>query len=108
MNKEVLVMCGSLVMQAVKEHDVRLLPVDSRDERYLSVLSAIVMITARNGGRFHRLILTASGGPFRHTDIDQLGSVMPPHEALNHPKWEMGSKISIDSATHDEQGIGSH
>ncbi len=102
-NKEVLVMCGSLVMQAVKEHDVRLLPVDSE----MSAIFQCLCDCDDNGkkrGEIHRLILTASGGPFRHTDIDQLGSVMP-HEALNHPKWEMGSKISIDSATMMNKGL---
>ena len=102
-NKEVLVMCGSLVMQAVKEHDVRLLPVDSE----MSAIFQCLCDCDDNGkkrGEIHRLILTASGGPFRHTDIDQLDSVMP-HEALNHPKWEMGSKISIDSATMMNKGL---
>lgn len=102
-NKEVLVMCGSLVMQAVKEHDVRLLPVDSE-------MSAIFQCLCdcddnrRERGDIHRLILTASGGPFRHTDMDELDSVIP-REALNHPKWEMGSKISIDSATMMNKGL---
>lgn len=102
-NKEVLVMCGSLVMQAVKEHDVRLLPVDSEMSAIFQCLS-----DCEEGNRkradVHRLILTASGGPFRHTDVDQLDSVIP-QEALNHPKWDMGSKISIDSATMMNKGL---
>ena len=102
-NKEVLVMCGSLVMQAVKEHNVRLLPVDSE-------MSAIFQClcdreeNSRKQGDIHRLILTASGGPFHNTDVDQLDSVIP-QEALNHPKWNMGSKISIDSATMLNKGL---
>ena len=102
-NKEVLVMCGSLVMQAVKEHDVRLLPVDSEMSAIFQCLSDCEE-NSRKRSDIHRLILTASGGPFRHTDIDELDSVIP-QEALNHPKWEMGSKISIDSATMMNKGL---
>ncbi|MDE0042767.1 MAG: 1-deoxy-D-xylulose-5-phosphate reductoisomerase [Candidatus Poribacteria bacterium] len=102
-NKEVLVMCGSLVMQAVKENDVRLLPVDSEMSAIFQCLSDCEE-KSRNRDEVHRLILTASGGPFRHTDIDELGSVIP-QEALNHPKWNMGSKISIDSATMLNKGL---
>ena len=102
-NKEVLVMCGSLVMQAVKEHDVRLLPVDSE----MSAIFQCLSDCEENSGKrddIHRLILTASGGPFRHTDLDELDTVIP-QEALNHPKWDMGSKISIDSATMLNKGL---
>ena len=102
-NKEVLVMCGSLVMQAVNEHDVRLLPVDSEMSAIFQCLSDY----DENSGKrddIHRLILTASGGPFRHTDLDELDTVIP-QEALNHPKWKMGSKISIDSATMLNKGL---
>ena len=102
-NKEVLVMCGSLVMQTVKENDVRLLPVDSEMSAIFQCLSDCEE-NNRNRDEVHRLILTASGGPFRHTDIDELGSVIP-QQALNHPKWNMGSKISIDSATMLNKGL---
>ena len=102
-NKEVLVMCGSLVMQAVREHDVRLLPVDSEMSAIFQCLSDC-RETSRTRDDVHRLILTASGGPFRHTDLDELDTVIP-QEALNHPKWQMGSKISIDSATMLNKGL---
>ena len=102
-NKEVLVMCGSLVMQAVKENNVRLLPVDSEMSAIFQCLSDCEE-DSRERGDVHRLILTASGGPFRHTDVNELGSVIP-KEALNHPKWEMGSKITIDSATMMNKGL---
>ncbi len=102
-NKEVLVMCGSLVMQAVKEHDVRLLPVDSEMSAIFQCLSDCEE-DSRTRNDVHRLILTASGGPFRRTDLDELDTVIP-QEALNHPKWEMGSKISIDSATMLNKGL---
>lgn len=102
-NKEVLVMCGSLVMQAVKENDVRILPVDSEMSAIFQCLSDCKE-NSRTRDDVHRLILTASGGPFRHTNIDELGSVIP-QEALNHPKWNMGSKISIDSATMLNKGL---
>ncbi len=102
-NKEVLVMCGSLVMKAVKEHDVRLLPVDSEMSAIFQCLGDSDQNSEKQGD-IHRLILTASGGPFRRTDLDQLDSVIP-QEALNHPKWEMGNKISIDSATMMNKGL---
>ena len=102
-NKEVLVMCGSLVMQAVKENDVRLLPVDSEMSAIFQCLSNCGE-DSRERGDVHRLILTASGGPFRHTDVNELDSVIP-KEALNHPKWDMGSKITIDSATMMNKGL---
>ena len=102
-NKEVLVMCGSLVMQAVKEYGVRLLPVDSEMSAIFQCLSdrhdAI-----QKSHEIHRLVLTASGGPFRQADLEQLNSVTP-KEALNHPSWNMGSKITIDSATMMNKGL---
>ena len=102
-NKEVLVMCGSLVMEAVKKYGVRLLPVDGE-------MSAIFQCLANRPGNnqqrkdIQRLILTASGGPFRQTPLDQLHSVTP-QQALKHPTWKMGSKITIDSATMMNKGL---
>ena len=69
-----------------------------------SNVSQIVKRDSRTRDDVHRLILTASGGPFRHTDLDELDTVIP-QEALNHPKWQMGSKISIDSATMLNKGL---
>ncbi len=91
-NKETLVMAGRLIMTAVREHQVRLLPVDSEHSAIFQALEA---------GRRQdvaRIILTASGGPFRAMIAADLPSVTP-EQALAHPNWNMGRKISIDSAT---------
>ncbi|OQX20494.1 MAG: 1-deoxy-D-xylulose-5-phosphate reductoisomerase [Desulfobulbaceae bacterium A2] len=97
-NKETLVMAGRLVMTAVREHQVRLLPVDSEHNAIFQALEA--------GRRqdVHRLILTASGGPFRTLAADGLTRVTPA-QALAHPTWSMGRKISIDSATLMNKGL---
>ena len=100
-NKEVLVMCGSLIMEAAKEHGVRLLPVDSE----ISAIFQCLSNNDRDGqSEIHRLILTGSGGPFRQTPIAQLDSVTP-QQALQHPNWRMGEKITIDSATMMNKGF---
>jgi 1-deoxy-D-xylulose-5-phosphate reductoisomerase len=102
-NKEVLVMCGSLVMRAVEEYGVRLLPVDSEISAILQCLSGCIGDNQKHD-QIHRLILTASGGPFRQTPLDQLHSVTP-QQALKHPTWNMGNKITIDSATMMNKGL---
>ena len=102
-NKEVLVMCGSLVMSAVKEHGVRLLPVDSEISAILQCLSGCLTENQKRN-QISRLILTASGGPFRETPLAQLNSVTP-QQALKHPTWNMGNKITIDSATMMNKGL---
>ena len=102
-NKEVLVMCGSLVMRAVEEYGVRLLPVDSEISAILQCLSGYLGDNQKHD-QIHRLILTASGGPFRQTPLDQLHSVTP-QQALKHPTWNMGNKITIDSATMMNKGL---
>ena len=102
-NKEVLVMCGSLVMSAVKEHGVRLLPVDSEISAILQCLSGCLTDNQKRN-QINRLILTASGGPFRETPLAQLNSVTP-QQALKHPTWNMGNKITIDSATMMNKGL---
>jgi 1-deoxy-D-xylulose-5-phosphate reductoisomerase len=97
-NKETLVMAGKLVMQAVRKNGVRLLPIDSEHSAIFQALEA---------GRKEdvgRIILTASGGPFRKKQIEELTSVTP-KEALAHPNWDMGRKISIDSATLMNKGL---
>ena len=102
-NKEVLVMCGSLIMEAVKEHGVRLLPVDSEISAIFQCLSDV----KGNGcsrDEIHRLVLTGSGGPFRETPLGQLNSVTP-QQALQHPNWKMGEKVTIDSATMMNKGF---
>ena len=102
-NKEVLVMCGSLVMRAVEEYGVRLLPVDSEISAILQCLSGCIGDNQKHD-QIHRLILTASGGPFRQTPLDQLHSVTP-QQALKHPTWNMGNKITIHSATMMNKGL---
>ena len=98
-NKEVLVMCGSLVQRAAKKHNVKLLPVDSE-------ISAVFQCLQKSfqKDRIHKLILTASGGPFRETSSTQLRH-MTPEQALKHPNWKMGNKVTIDSATMMNKGL---
>lgn len=97
-NKETLVMAGKLVMTAVQAHGVRLLPIDSEHSAIFQALEA--------GRRedVSRIILTASGGPFRDRGTDELREVTPA-QALAHPNWDMGRKISIDSATLMNKGL---
>ncbi len=102
-NKEVLVMCGSLIMEAAKEYDVCLVPVDSEISAIFQCLSN-VNSDGCNRGDIHRLILTGSGGPFRQTPLEQLDSVTP-QQALRHPNWKMGEKVTIDSATMMNKGF---
>ena len=102
-NKEVLVMCGSLIMEAAKEHGVRLLPVDSEISAIFQCLSDVKGDNCTRA-EIHRLVLTGSGGPFRETPSDQLNSVTP-KQALQHPNWKMGKKITIDSATMLNKGF---
>ncbi|MCZ6680334.1 MAG: 1-deoxy-D-xylulose-5-phosphate reductoisomerase [Candidatus Poribacteria bacterium] len=102
-NKEVLVMCGSLVMEAVRTHGVRLLPVDGEMSAIFQCLVGRPESDQSRDG-IHRLVLTASGGPFRQTPLDQLYDVTP-QQALKHPNWKMGNKITIDSATMMNKGL---
>jgi 1-deoxy-D-xylulose-5-phosphate reductoisomerase len=97
-NKETLVAGGSIIMDAVQESGVRLLPIDSEH-------SAIFQSLQGNDPKeVKRVILTASGGPFRGYSLDDLTNVTLA-QALNHPKWKMGSKITIDSATMMNKGL---
>ena len=97
-NKETLVAAGSVVMDAVREHNVRLLPVDSEHSAIFQCLQGV-------GDRdLHKVILTASGGPFRENTKDELERVTV-EEALAHPTWNMGGKITIDSATLMNKGL---
>jgi 1-deoxy-D-xylulose-5-phosphate reductoisomerase len=97
-NKETLVMAGALVMDAVRRNGVRLLPIDSEHSAIFQALEA--------GRRqdVSRIILTASGGPFRDRCRKELLHVTP-QQALAHPNWDMGRKISIDSATMMNKGL---
>jgi 1-deoxy-D-xylulose-5-phosphate reductoisomerase len=97
-NKEVLVASGKLVMGAAKTHGVDLLPVDSEHN------GAHQCFRGGTRGEVTRLLLTASGGPFRDMPADQLWSVTP-EQALKHPTWKMGQRITIDSATMMNKGF---
>ncbi|HUQ95703.1 MAG TPA: 1-deoxy-D-xylulose-5-phosphate reductoisomerase [Bryobacteraceae bacterium] len=97
-NKEVLVAAGSLVMEAVRGSGTDMLPIDSEHNGAHQCLRA----GRRNEAR--KLILTASGGPFRNTPAEMLQNVTPA-EALNHPTWKMGPRITIDSATLMNKGF---
>jgi len=97
-NKEVLVAAGEVVMAAVQKHNVALLPVDSEHNAIHQCLRAGQRSEVR------RLVLTASGGPFRKAPLAQLASVTP-EQALAHPNWRMGPRITIDSATLMNKGF---
>ena len=97
-NKEVLVSGGALVMEAVRAYGALLVPVDSEHN------GAHQCLRAGNREQVRRLILTASGGPFRKTPREDLISVTP-EQALNHPTWRMGNRITIDSATLMNKGF---
>ncbi len=97
-NKEVLVASGQLVMEAVRKSGVDLLPVDSEHN------GAHQCFRAGRRNEVTRLLLTASGGPFRETPYDQLWSVTP-EQALNHPTWKMGRRITVDSASLMNKGF---
>ncbi len=97
-NKETLVMAGKIVMDAVHRNGVKLFPVDSEHSAIFQALE---------GGRrqdVEKIILTASGGPFLHKSMADIYKVTPA-EALNHPNWSMGKKISVDSATLMNKGL---
>ena len=97
-NKEVLVASGELVMRAAREFGAELIPVDSEHN------GAHQCFRAGRANEVARLILTASGGPFRETAADALDGVTPA-QALNHPTWKMGQRITIDSATLMNKGF---
>jgi 1-deoxy-D-xylulose-5-phosphate reductoisomerase len=97
-NKETLVMAGSLMTAAAKRRNVPLLPVDSE---HSAVFQCLV---GHNRGDVHRILLTASGGPFREWPIDKFGAITV-EDALKHPTWKMGAKITIDSATLMNKGL---
>ncbi len=97
-NKETLVTAGSLFMNAVEKHNVRLLPVDSEH--------CAIFQSLKSGQRpeLRKILLTASGGPFFNKTIPELKSVTC-EQALKHPNWSMGAKITIDSATLMNKGL---
>jgi 1-deoxy-D-xylulose-5-phosphate reductoisomerase len=97
-NKETLVVAGALINELVKEHKVNIFPVDSEHSAIFQCLVGEV------GNPIEKLILTASGGPFRGKKIDYLKNIGK-EQALKHPNWSMGSKITIDSATLMNKGL---
>ena len=98
-NKETLVAGGRLVMDAVKENNVKLLPVDSEHSAIFQCLQGMP-----NKKMLKKLILTASGGPFFGKTKDELKDVTI-KQALNHPNWSMGAKITVDSASMMNKGL---
>ncbi|MDU4884948.1 1-deoxy-D-xylulose-5-phosphate reductoisomerase [uncultured Clostridium sp.] len=97
-NKETLVVAGELVMNKAKENNVKILPVDSEHSAIFQSLSGYA------NKDINKILLTASGGPFRGKTIEDLKDVTV-KDALKHPKWNMGQKISIDSATLMNKGL---
>jgi len=97
-NKETLVVAGSLVMEAAKKNHVKIFPIDSEHGAIFQCLQGNSLKDVS------KIILTASGGPFRGKSREQLIEIKP-EEALKHPKWNMGKKISIDSSTLMNKGL---
>jgi 1-deoxy-D-xylulose-5-phosphate reductoisomerase len=102
-NKESLVMAGRLLMEEVQKARTQIIPIDSEHNAIFQCMPAGYLPGAAAPGVV-RVILTASGGPFRSTDLSRLERVTP-DEACNHPKWKMGRKISVDSATLMNKGL---
>lgn len=96
-NKETLVVAGEIVTSLAEKSGSAIIPVDSEH-------SAIFQCLQGERAQIEKIILTASGGPFLHTSKDELSSVTV-EQALNHPKWQMGAKVSIDSATMMNKGL---
>jgi 1-deoxy-D-xylulose-5-phosphate reductoisomerase len=102
-NKEALVMSGALFMQAVRKSGAVLLPIDSEHNAIFQCLPGDYARGLKQVG-VRRILLTASGGPFRQTPLEQLREVTP-EQACAHPNWSMGRKISVDSASMMNKGL---
>lgn len=96
-NKETLVCAGEIVMQRARQFDAEIVPVDSEH-------SAIFQCLTGRNGELKKILLTGSGGPFRGWTREQTASVTP-EQAIKHPNWNMGAKISVDSATMMNKGL---
>ena len=97
-NKECLVVSGAMLMETARRHATRLLPVDSEHNGVFQLLDG------RDSDTPAKIILTASGGPFREMSLDDMAEVTP-EMAVAHPNWTMGAKISVDSATMMNKGL---
>jgi len=102
-NKEALVMSGRLFMEAVKQNQAELLPIDSEHNAIFQCMPTSFDNGLDSVG-VRRILLTGSGGPFRTTAMDKLANVSP-QQACAHPNWDMGRKISVDSATMMNKGL---
>ena len=111
-NKEALVMSGRLFVDAARDNGALLMPVDSEHNAIFQCMpdsltehhSSVTMTNQQEKSGIERILLTASGGPFRTFSADQLHDVTP-EQAVNHPNWDMGKKISVDSATLMNKGL---
>ncbi len=104
-NKEALVMAGALFMQAVDRHAAQLLPVDSEHNAIFQCLPADAIGKGLSANGVKKIVLTGSGGPFRDVELEALEAATP-EQACAHPNWDMGPKISVDSATMMNKGLG--
>ncbi|MBL79625.1 MAG: 1-deoxy-D-xylulose-5-phosphate reductoisomerase [Nitrosomonadaceae bacterium] len=102
-NKETLVMAGRIFMDIVKKNHATLLPIDSEHNAIFQSLPKGFTGNHKQSG-VRRILLTASGGPFRKTSLSDIKNVTP-EQACNHPNWDMGRKISVDSATMMNKGL---
>ena len=102
-NKEALVMAGALFMDEVAKHDAELLPVDSEHNAIFQCLPTGYAVGSKPSG-ISKILLTGSGGPFRELPMQEFESVTP-EQAIAHPNWDMGPKISVDSATMMNKGL---
>lgn len=107
-NKESLVTCGQLFLDAVREYGAQLLPVDSEHN---AIFQALPLAAQQKVGfcslselGVSKIVLTGSGGPFRNTALSEFASITP-EQAIAHPNWSMGAKISVDSATMMNKGL---
>ena len=107
-NKEALGMAGDFFMEAVREHGAELLPIDSEHNAIFQCLPGDVQrqpgFCDLAGAGISKILLTGSGGPFRYADVGELHHVTPA-QAIAHPNWSMGAKISVDSATMMNKGL---
>ncbi len=102
-NKEALVMSGALFIEAIRDAGAQLLPIDSEHNAIFQCLPSHAASSLERAGA-RKILLTASGGPFRARPLEQLADVTP-REACAHPNWVMGRKISVDSATMMNKGL---